>query len=124
MPEKMPEQLKTVYVVMPVMFKSVPRIEAFLFTCFTTMLIQALIERQVRVSMKKREIASLTERECISPTARKLLSAFSEVITHHLLEREGNIDVFETKLNDKQKLLLTPLDKFEDITFQNCGKQY
>ena len=72
------------------------------------------IERQVRLSMKKQKIASLPVysegRECISPTADKLLSAFSEVMTHHLLDRESKIDVFETQLNDKQKLLLTLMD--------------
>jgi transposase len=89
--EKRHEQLKTVYAVMPVLFKSIARIEAFLFVYFTAMLIQALIERQVRLSMKKQKIASLPVysegRKCISPTADKLLSAFSEVMTHHLLDR-------------------------------------
>ncbi len=112
--EKRHEQLKTVYAVMPVLFKSIARIEAFLFVYFIAMLIQALIERQVRLSMKKQKIASLPiyseGRECISPTADKLLSAFSEVMTHHLLDRESKIDVFETQLNDKQKLLLTLMD--------------
>jgi transposase len=109
--EKRHEQLKTVYAVMPVLFKSIARIEAFLFVYFIAMLIQALIERQLRLSMKKRKIASppvySEGRKCISPTADKLLSAFSEVMTHHLLDRESKIDVFETQLSDKQKLLLT-----------------
>ena len=129
--------LKTVYAVMPVLFKSVARIESCLFVYFTAMLLQALIERQARLSMKKRKIASLPVysegRECISPAADKLLSAFSEVMTRHLLDTESKIHVFETQLSDKQKLLLTPLGmspasydtdhKFEDISSQDCGKQ-
>ena len=42
--EKRHEQLKTEYNVMPVLFKNVERIEAFLFLYFIAMAIQALIE--------------------------------------------------------------------------------
>ncbi len=112
--EKRHEQLKTVYAVMPVLFKNVARIEAFLFVYFIAMLIQALIEREVRNSMKKRKIASLPvyseERECGSPTADKLLSAFSDVTVHHLFDGESRVDAFKAQLSDKQKLFLSLMD--------------
>ncbi len=50
--EKRHEQMKFQYAVMPVLFKNVVRIEAFLFLYFVAMIIQALIERAARLSMK------------------------------------------------------------------------
>ena len=52
--EKRHEQLKTQYNVMPVLFKNVERIEAFLFMYFIAMAIQVLIERDIRMNMEKK----------------------------------------------------------------------
>jgi Transposase len=51
--EKRHEQLKSVYGVAPVMLKNVDRIEGFLFVYFLALLIESLIEREVRNNMKK-----------------------------------------------------------------------
>jgi len=58
--EKRHEQLKTVYKVAPVLLKSVTRIEGLLFVFFLAMLIQALIEREVRMGMKKNGLGSIS----------------------------------------------------------------
>ncbi|MFG1519227.1 MAG: hypothetical protein AAE977_01935 [Thermoplasmataceae archaeon] len=56
---------------MPVLFKHVERIEAFLFLYFIAMLVQALVERGVRMNMKASGTDSIPlyweERECTSP---------------------------------------------------------
>ena len=57
--EKRYEQLKTVYNVMPVLFKSITRIECLLFVYFIAIIIQSLIERDVRMSMKNRGIENI-----------------------------------------------------------------
>ncbi|EQD31942.1 hypothetical protein B1B_17914, partial [mine drainage metagenome] len=57
--EKRNEQIKSVYAVMPMLFKRIDRIDAFLFIFFVAMLIEALIERSVRLSMKSRKIKSI-----------------------------------------------------------------
>ena len=57
--KKRHEHLKTEYNVMPVLFKNVEKIEAFLFIYFIAMAIQALIERGIRMNVEKRGIASL-----------------------------------------------------------------
>jgi transposase len=51
--EKRHEQLKTVFEVMPVNLKSPNRIEAFFFIYFLAVLVESLIEREIRRSMKK-----------------------------------------------------------------------
>ena len=63
--------MKSVYSLMPMLFKRIDRIEAFLFMFFTAMLIEALIERSVRLSMKSMKIESIPiyheRKECESP---------------------------------------------------------
>ena len=69
--EKRNEQMKSVYSLMPMLFKRIDRIEAFLFMFFIAMLIEALIERSVRLSMKSMKIESIPiyheRKECESP---------------------------------------------------------
>ena len=110
--KKRHEQLKSVYRIAPMLFKNVERIEAFLF--FVAMLIQALIERDLRISMKRAEIESLPiyseERECTSPTADRIFSQFENVEAHHLLTKGKEIRRFYSDLSTIQKNILSLLD--------------
>ena len=119
--EKRHEQLKSVYRIAPVLFKNVGRIEAFLFLYFVAMLVQALIERDLRMRMKQAEINSLPiyseDRECSSPTAYRVFSQFENVEAHHLLIEGKEIRKFYTELSNIQKMILSlldiPAEKFE-----------
>ena len=92
------EQMKSVYSLMPMLFKRIDRIEGFLFMFFIAMLIEALIERSVRLSMKSMKIESIPiyheRKECESPTADRLLSIFSNLQFHRLLTHERVMEVF------------------------------
>jgi transposase len=96
--EKRNEQMKSVYSLMPMLFKRIDRIEGFLFMFFIAMLIEALIERSVRLSMKSMKIESIPiyheRKECESPTADRLLSIFSNLQFHRLLTHERVMEVF------------------------------
>ena len=109
--EKRYEQLKTVYSVMPVMFKNETRIEGFLFLYFIAMLIQALIERDVRIAMEKRGIKSIPlyseERDCSSPTCYRIFSAFDKMQVHHLVSDGIETERFYTEISDIQRLIMS-----------------
>jgi len=108
--EKRHEQLKAVYDVTPVFLKKVTRIEGLLFVYFLAMLIQALIEREVRNGMERTGLKCLPiyyeERECEAPTADRLLEAFERLEVNHLWRGDELVQRFKVELNDTEVLLL------------------
>ena len=104
--EKRHEQLKTVHRVAPVLLKSVTRIEGLLFVFFLALLIQALIEREVRNGMKKNGLKSISiypeDRDCESPTTSRLLVLFDNIEFHRLWSQNGLVQTFQTEITAKQ----------------------
>ena len=121
--EKRHEQLKSEYNVMPVLFKNVERIEAFLFLYFMAMLIQALIERDMRIHMKERNIASIPvypeERECSSPTAYRILSKFENIVMNYILIDGKETKTVHSELSRAQRQILSLLDIEEERFWPN-----
>lgn len=112
--EKRHEQLKTAAEVIPVNFKKPERIEAFLFFYFLALMIQGLIERQVRRAMSTRKIRSIPlypeERECRAPTADKILAVFEPLRRHRLMKKGVVIQNFHDELSEVQCTVLDLLD--------------
>jgi transposase len=108
--EKRHEQLKTVYSVAPTFLKNEGRVEALLLLYYAALLVQALIERQLRNAMNTRELSQIPlypeERECRSPTARKVLDAFAALQRHHLWNGTTLERIFEPNLSLLQRQLL------------------
>lgn len=108
--EKRFEQYKTVFGVMAVLLKSPSRIEAFLHVFFWLMLIQALIERQLRKAMKAQKITWLPlypeERRCEAPTVDRIFQLFDRVQVSRLFKRGKLIQVFQPELSELQKQVL------------------
>jgi len=121
--EKRHQQMKSVYDVTPVLLKSVTRIEGFLFVYFIALLVQALIEREIRMNMKNRGIDSIPiyfeGRECVSPTTDKILSHFNNIELHRLWSGKTLVRTFNTSLSNKQKELLqlagVPLESHTEL---------
>ncbi len=92
--EKRHEQLKTVYDVAPMWLNSVARIEAFLFLYFVALLVQSLIERAIRQSMKKNGLESIPiypeSRECYSPTTDRILGIFENLHYHGTIQKSSD----------------------------------
>ena len=111
--EKRHEQLKTVCQIMPVLLKSVVRIESLLTVYFPTLMERALIELVIRRAMKARGILSLPlypeERLCRAPTTDRLLDLFSGLKKHQLLHGNNLIQVFQPTLSALQKEVLSCL---------------
>jgi transposase len=113
--EKRHEQLKTVLEVMPVNLKSPRRIEACFFLYFLALLVEALLEREIRTSMKREGIKTLLlypeERACKAPTAQRILELFDDVRRHYLVALDGSVQQhFSDDLTPLQRTVLRLLD--------------
>jgi len=108
--EKRHEQLKTVYRAAKVLLKKITRIEGLLFLYFEAMLVQSLIEREVRVGMVREGIKSVPiypeGRPCRAPTTDKILKIFQEVQVHHLISSGNEVQLFQPQLSPLQLKLI------------------
>ena len=80
------EHLKTDFVVSPVFLKEVSRIQALLCVYFFVLLVEVLLERELRRAMERKGIESLPlypeRRACRRPTARKVIDLYEDVHRH------------------------------------------
>jgi transposase len=108
--EKRFGQLKTDFEVAPVYLKSVHRIQALLCVYFFALLVEALLERELRQAMQKRQIEALPlypeGRACRWPTARRVIDVFEPVQRHMLLRRARPAEVLVTEPTRLQRRLL------------------
>ena len=112
--EKRFRETKTVLEIAPAFLKNEGRIEAFFFLYFLALLIQSLIERQLRRAMKANGVPELPlypeERITKRPTAEQVLRLFSsaqrEIILHHGVP----LRIFHPELTDLQRQILDLLD--------------
>ena len=108
--EKRFEQTKTVHEIAPVFLKNEGRIEALFTLYFLGLLVQALIERELRLAMKREQIPELPlypeQRRCKRPTTEQVLRLFSLVDRHVLLTDDQPVQVFEAALTDLQRQVL------------------
>ena len=108
--EKRFAQLKTDFVVAPVFLKEVSRIQALLCVYFLALLVESLLERELRRAMEREGIESLPlypeERGCRRPTARKVIDLFEDVQRHELSAGRRPAVVFTTKLSRLQRRIL------------------
>ncbi len=108
--EKRFSQLKTDFEVAPVYLKAVQRIQALLCMYFFALLVEALVERQLRQAMQCRKIEALPMypegRACRWPTARRVIDLFESVQRHTLKNRRQPTEVMVTELTRLQRKLL------------------
>jgi transposase len=112
--EKRFEQLKTVFAVTPVWLKSPERIAGLMFVYYVVLLVQALIEREIRRQMRTHQIKSLAlypeQRQSKVPTAELALAAFEGHRRHRLLDSDGQVlRSFHDPLSDVAQELLALL---------------
>ena len=108
--EKRFEQIKTVHEIAPVFLKNEGRIEALFTLYFLALLVQALIERELRIAMKREKIAQLPlypeQRLCAKPTTEQILGLFSFAQRHELIQDGNTVQVFDVQFTDLQRQLL------------------
>lgn len=113
--EKRFSQLKTDFRVAPVYLKSVQRIVGLLAVYFLALMVQSLLERELRQAMEANGTQSLPlypeGRPCRRPTTRQVLDTF-EPIARHTLDRvpfgggSDDSEIFTTELAPIHRTIL------------------
>jgi len=103
-------QCKSVHEIAPVFLKNEGRIESLFFLYFLALLVQALIERQLRQAMRQGGIDQLPlypeERRCTHPTTEQVFRLFS-LVQRNILTRNGFLcKIFEPTFSPLQRQLL------------------
>jgi len=108
--EKRFSQAKSVFQIAPVLLKNEARIEAFFFVYFLALLVQALVERELRRAMAREAVAELPlypeERSTQRPTADQVLRLFALAQRSVLTVDGDDAHVFEPELTDLQRRVL------------------
>jgi transposase len=108
--EKRFSQFKTDFAVAPVFLKNVSRIQGLLAAYFFALLMQTLLERELRQAMARSGEASLPlypeDRPCARPTTHRLIEVFSSIQRHEVRVGDGEAQVMVTKLTKTQRSII------------------
>ncbi len=108
--EKRFSQLKTDFRVAPVYLHNVARIVGLLAIYFFALMLQSLLERELRTAMSSQGIESLPlypeGRACVRPTTRQLLDVFEPLARHTLITGGDDFESFTTELTPLHRQLL------------------
>jgi transposase len=119
--EKRFSQFKTDFEVSPVYLKEVSRIQSLLGVYFFALLVQTLLERELRRAMAAESLESLPlypeGRSCRAPTTRRVLDLF-EPLQRHELRVAGESQDFMTELSPVQRKILNLLG----LSARNYGR--
>jgi transposase len=119
--EKRFSQLKTDFCVAPVHLKSVTRIVGLLAVYFFALMVQSLLERELRRAPQSQGLESLPlypeGRACTRPTTRQVLDVFEPIGRHTIFPADSDdFELFTTELapihQQILKLLRMPLSDY------------
>ena len=92
--EKRFSQFKTDFAVAPVYLKNVARIQGLLAVYFLVLLVQTLLERELRRAMAQSNVLSLPlypeGRACTRPTTQRIIELLEPIQRHELLRETGS----------------------------------
>jgi transposase len=112
--EKRHQQFKSVFDAAPVFLKLPHRIEALMFVYFIVLLLNALIERELRLAMRRENIRSLPlypeSRMCKYPTTIRIIDLFSDIRRHILFSSGERVKCFFDPISELQETILNLLD--------------
>jgi transposase len=108
--ERRNHMLKGPQEVTPVYLENPHRIEALLLCHFLAMLTEALIEREIRASMKADGLTGIPLypelRNCPTPSTPRILDVFTGTQRHHLTQNGNVVQVFEPELTPLHRQVL------------------
>jgi transposase len=108
--EKRFSQFKTDFAVAPVYLKNVSRIQGLLAAYFFALLVQTLLERELRQAMARAGEATLPlypeDRPCARPTTHRLIEVFASIQRHEVRVGDGEPQVMVTKLTKTQRSII------------------
>ena len=112
--EKRFAQFKSVHNAAPLLFKKIERVEANMFLFFVALLIQALLEREVRKEMKNNNILKLPvypeDRLYSHPTTNKVFDRFNGMSSYVLNKGNGDYEEFRDDFTKTQIIVLKLLN--------------
>jgi transposase len=108
--EKRFSQFKSEFHVAPVYLKEISRIEGLLCVYFLVLLIQTLIERELRNAMAEADLESLPlypeSRPCRRPTTRRVIDVLESLSRHRLTKADGTTQELFTDATPIQRQLI------------------
>ena len=108
--EKRFSQFKNVHNAAPLFFKKIERVESIMFLFFLSLMVQSLIEREVRLGMKEHHIESLPiypeDRNSESPTTSKILDYFDDFSIYKIRSNGKVVKEFIDELGPSHKKIL------------------
>lgn len=116
--EKRFEQFKSVHLAAPTLFKRTERVEAMMFLFFMALIMQATIEREVRRSMKAKEIEAIAvypeHRLAYHPTTAKIFERFHDTSVYRIMRGNEVEEEYRDDLSAVQKEVLELLGMTEE----------
>lgn len=111
--EKRHSQIKTWQEVTPVLLKKDERVVAYLHLHVMALMVATLIERQLRLAMKRRSLSTLPlypeGRPCPYPTLFDIVRVFRGIERYEVVDGE-RVTIFPAQLNQLQKQVLEFLE--------------
>jgi transposase len=116
--EKRFQQLKSVHQAAPTLFKKVERVEAMMFLFFLALIIQAVIEREVRQSMSDNAIDAIPiypeHRLAYHPTTAKIFDRFHDTSLYRVHRGQVLVKEYRDELTPVQQSVLGLLGMTEE----------
>ncbi len=121
--EKRFEQLKSVHNAAPTLFKNVERVEAMMFLFFMALIMQAVIEREVRQSMNDDAIDGIPiypeHRLAHHPTTARIIDRFQDTSLYRVVKGDTVIKQYQDELTSAQRSVLSLLGMSENTYWSN-----
>jgi transposase len=110
-------QLKSVHRAAPLLFKKIGRVEANLCLFFMALLVQALLERELRQKLRERRSPPLKlypeDRAASHPTTSQVFKTFERLSTYVIAEKGRFCEAYHDQLNETHRAVLSLLDMTE-----------
>ena len=118
-PRIIPEesQFKSMHRAAPLLFKKIRRVEANMFAFFIALLLQALLERELRKNLDERNAPPLKlypeDRDAPHPTSSQLFKTFERLSTYAITDQGQTCEEYRDELNETHRAVLALLDMEE-----------
>jgi transposase len=117
--EKRFEQFKHVHHAAPLLFKKIERVEANMFAFFVALIVQALLERQIRKALKKQQRQPLKlypeDRDAPHPTTSQILKTFAGLSAYTVERQEGSVEEYRDELKDVHRSVIELMGMTEEV---------
>ncbi len=111
--EKRFSQFKSIHRAAPLLFKRIERVESMMFLFFVALILQAYIERQLRIKMTTQQIEAIPlypeHRLSTQPTTARVFDRFEQTSVYHI-DEHGTRREYRDQLTKLQRQLLSFLE--------------